>query len=150
MADPMTDIADDIEIRPARLSDSDALFGLLIQFAVSYRPDRAAFDRHLPLLLTSDTAMLRVAVRDGGVIGYLLGFHLLTLYANGPVLEIQELMVDPAHRGQGVGRRLLTSTIEAAWAQGCVEVTVPTRRAGPYYEKLGFVETASYFKLKRG
>jgi GNAT superfamily N-acetyltransferase len=140
---------DSLEIRPARPEDADALFDLLTQFATSYRPDRAAFDAHLPLLIASDTALLRVAAREGQVLGYLLGFQFLTLYANGPLLEVQELMVDPAYRGQGVGRRLLAAAIETAWERGCVEVTVPTRRAGPYYERLGFIETAAYYKLKR-
>lgn len=136
-------------LRPARPSDADDLFALLVQFAVSYEPAREAFDAHLPHLLEADHADLLVALRGEKVIGYILAFRLLTLYANGPITEIQELMVDPQYRGQGVGRELVETIIGRAWAAGSVEVTAPTRRAGDYYAKLGFQETAGYFKRRR-
>jgi GNAT superfamily N-acetyltransferase len=138
----------EVLIRPARPADADALFPLLQQFAMSYRPDRAAFDRHLPLLVAADHADLLVAELDGRPVGYALAFHLLTLYANGVVAELQELMVAPEHRGRGIGRRLVTAIIERARAVGAVEVTVPTRRAAEYYLRLGFEDTATYLKLK--
>jgi GNAT superfamily N-acetyltransferase len=135
-------------VRAARPSDADDLYALLVQFAQSYTPERAAFDRHLPLLLADDGVEPRVAELGGRVIGYALAFRLLTLYANGAILEIQELMVDPAHRGRGIGQRLVEALAEGARTAGCVELTVPTRRAAEYYRKLGFVETALYFKRK--
>jgi GNAT superfamily N-acetyltransferase len=134
------------EIRPAVPADADALFHLLRQFAVSYAPERSAFDRHLPLLLNDDAAQLLVAECDGAVSGYALAFRLRTLYANGPIMELQELMVDPALRRRGIGRKLVEAVVERAWAAGCAEVTVPTRRAAEYYRRLGFVETAVYLK----
>jgi N-acetylglutamate synthase-like GNAT family acetyltransferase len=147
-------------LRPAEPSDADDLFRLLTQFAVSYKPAREAFDRHFPHLLETENADLLVASLDelrpaagtsgaAKVIGYILAFRLLTLYANGPITEIQELMVDPEYRDRGVGRRLVETVVERAWGSGSVEVTVPTRRAGEYYVKLGFVETAGYFKRRR-
>jgi N-acetylglutamate synthase-like GNAT family acetyltransferase len=139
---------DDVLIRPARPSDSGALFPLVEQFATSYRPDRAAFDRHYPRLLAADHADLVVAERDGRVVGYALAFKLLTLYANGIVAELQELMVAPEHRKRGIGRRLVIDIMDRARAAGAVEVTVPTRRARDYYLRLGFEETATYLKRK--
>jgi GNAT superfamily N-acetyltransferase len=139
----------EIRVRPACAADTDALFGLLRQFAVSYSPERSAFDRHLPLLLTDDSAELLVAECDGAVTGYALAFRLLTLYANGPIMELQELMVEPTFRRRGIGRKLVEAVVERAWASGCAEVTVPTRRAVEYYRSLGFVETAAYLKRRR-
>jgi GNAT superfamily N-acetyltransferase len=136
----------EVEIRPAVAADAGTLFHLLTQFALSYSPERSAFDRHLPLLLAGDAAELLIAECDGAVAGYALAFRLLTLYANGPIMELQELMVDPALRRRGIGRKLVEAVIERAWASGCAEVTVPTRRAVGYYRKLGFVETALYLK----
>jgi GNAT superfamily N-acetyltransferase len=142
-------LVDRLLLRRPSPSDADDLFILLTQFAVSYKPERAAFDRHFPQLLAADDAELLVASLDEKVIGYILAFKLLTLYANGPITEIQELMVDPSYRRRGIGRELVEAVVERAWASGSVEVTVPTRRAGKYYMKLGFVETAGYFKRKR-
>jgi GNAT superfamily N-acetyltransferase len=82
----------------------------------------------------------------GRVVGYALAFRLLTLYANGIVVEVQELMMAPEHRRQGIGRRLVESIVERAAAAGAVEVAVPTRRARDFYLPLGFVETATYLK----
>ncbi|MBV9468005.1 MAG: GNAT family N-acetyltransferase [Abitibacteriaceae bacterium] len=135
-------------VRPAQPHDADAIFSLLMQFAMSYQPDRATFDVHFPQLLQSGHATLFVAILNEQVAGYILGFELLTLYANGPIMELQELMVDPQHRSKGFGRALVEAAIEQAKQRHCVEVVVPTRRARDYYVKLGFVETASYFKRK--
>lgn len=135
-------------IRAAKIDDAEAIFDLLTQFAVSYKPNRSTFNEHLPQLIESPTADLLVAVLDEIVVGYALAFRLLTFYANGPITEIQELMVEPQHRGRGIGKRLVETVVESARTNGCCEVTVPTRRARDYYRKLGFEETASYFKRK--
>jgi N-acetylglutamate synthase-like GNAT family acetyltransferase len=140
---------DTLQIRPAEAADADAIFTLLEQFAVSYCPQRPLFDRHLPVLLAAEEAELLVASLDGRVVGYALAFRLLTLYANGPIMELQELMVAPLFRSRRIGRRLVEAIVERAWERGCVEVTVPTRRAVDYYRKLGFIETATYLKRKR-
>src|SRR5439155_19390694 len=121
-------------------------FPLLEQFAMSYRPRRAAFDRHYPLLLGADHVELLVAELDGRIVGYAIAFKLLTLFANGEVVELQELMVDPEYRNQGIGRRLVEEIVERARAGGAIEVTVPTRRAADYYLRLGFAETATCLK----
>jgi GNAT superfamily N-acetyltransferase len=143
-----TSSSPDILIRPASLAEAEAIFPLLQQFATSYQPDRDAFDRHFPLLLQAEHAELLVAEVAGQVVGYALGFKLLTLYANGIVVELQELMVDPEHRRQGIGRRLVEAVVEQARVAGAVEVTVPTRRARDFYLPLGFEETALYLKRR--
>jgi predicted N-acetyltransferase YhbS len=142
---------DRIRIRPADVTDADPVFELLRQFATSYPPCRSVFDQNYERLLaamTYDSTDLLVAEGAGQVIGYVLAARFLVLYANGWVCELQELMVDPAQRGRGVGRRLVGAVIERARAAGAVEVTVPTRRARDYYRKLGFVETAVFLKLE--
>ena len=136
----------DILIRPARLADAEAIFPLLQQFATSYQPDGAAFDRQYPRVLAADHTDLLVADMAGTVVGYALAFRLLTLYANGIVVELQELMVAPEHRRQGIGRRLVEGIVERSRAAGAIEVTVPTRRAHEFYLPLGFEESAAYLK----
>ncbi len=135
-------------VRQALAADAESVFALLVQFAMSYRPRRDAFDEHYPSLLTADHANLMVAEVGARVVGYALAFELLTLYANGVVLELQELMVDPEYRSRGLGEKLVRAVVEHGRATGAVEVVVPTRRARDYYVRLGFEETASYLKLK--
>lgn len=133
-------------IRSARLTDGDRLFLLVEQFATSYRPRRDAFDLHIPQLLSADHVDLIVGELAGEVVGYALAFSLLTLFANGTVVELQELMVAPEHRNKGIGRRLVQEILARAERKGATEVTVPTRRARDYYIGLGFEETATYLK----
>ena len=137
-----------VRIREATLPDAEAIFALVRQFAMSYHPERAAFDRHFPRLLADEHADLVVGETGGQVVGYALAFRLLTLFANGVVVELQELMVAPEHRGRGIGSRLVERIVERAAASGAAEVTVPTRRARDFYLRLGFDETATYLKRR--
>lgn len=140
----------EVVIRTARLADADRLFFLVEQFATSYRPHREAFDRHLPRLLATDNVDLIVGEVEGQVVGYALAFSLLTLFANGTIVELQELMVAPEQRNNGIGSSLIQEILARAERRGAVEVTVPTRRAREYYVRLGFEETATYLKRKLG
>lgn len=138
----------DLNIRPAHAEDANAVFTLLAQFVTSYQPERAAFARNFPKLIASKQSVFLVASVGGQVVGYALGSIALTLYANGPVLELQELMVASEHRKRGIGRRLVVAALEQALSVGCAEATVPTRRARNFYVRLGFEETAVYLKRR--
>jgi predicted N-acetyltransferase YhbS len=135
-----------ITIRDAGPEDGPAVFALLRDFVTSYAPSEEAFARHFPAILAREDADLLVAVRDGAVVGYALAARFPTLYANGPVAFLQELMVDCNHRERGIGRALVTAILDRARAADCAELTLATRRAGDFYRKLGFTESAGYFK----
>lgn len=137
-----------LTVRPAETADADAVFALLRGFAVSYKPDRRAFDANLPELLAGDHQALLVAVEDGRVAGYAMASAPLTLYANGPVAELLELVVDKPLRRRGIGRVLVEAVMTWARERSCAELNVPTRRAGDYYRRLGFEETAAYYRYR--
>lgn len=141
----MDDPADE-SIRRAAHADADAIFDILTGFAVSHSPDRADFDTNYPALIAADNQLVPVAALNGRVVGYVMASRSLTLYANGPVAEIIELAVEPSSRSRGLGKRMVETVIEWARDCGCIEVNVPTRRAGAYYERLGFERTASYYR----
>ncbi len=139
----------DPDIRPALLSDADAVFSLLCKFATSYEPVRPAFDASYARLLEDGSeADLLVSERDGLIVGYVLASDSLTLFANGVVTELIELYVDEGHRRKGIGRELVLQAVARARDRGAVEVTVPTRRAHSFYLRLGFESTAEFFKLQ--
>ena len=137
-----------LHIRPARLDDAAAIFGLTVSLAMSYKPDRTAFDASLPSIIASSDTMLTVAESGGIVAAYALAVRIPTFYANGAIVELVELIVEESRRGEGIGTLLVESMLEWARAGGAVEVTTMTRRARDYYLRLGFEETASYFKRK--
>ena len=56
--------------------------------------------------------------------------------------EIKNMAVDEAHRGRGVGRKLIGAAIELARAQGCSNLVVATATADignlRFYQRAGF------------
>lgn len=140
-----------ISIRQADIHDAEAVFTLLCELSTSCRPDRGVFDGTFERVLASmtydDGVDLLVAEDDGRVVGYALASRSLTFHANGPVAELQEIVVEPRRRGTGVGCRLVAAIAGRAKENGVVELTAPTRRAGDFYRTLGFTESAAYFRL---
>jgi GNAT superfamily N-acetyltransferase len=66
-------------------------------------------------------------------------------------LEIEGVRVAAAHRGAGLGRRMISWAVSEARASGCalVQLTTDKRRedARRFYESLGFAATHEGMKL---
>lgn len=117
----------------------------------------AAEGDHIPLteayaaqyLLSAPGAIL-LAEQDRQVVG-LLSYSLRpNLYHAGLVALIEELVVLPAMRGQGIGGRLLAEALQQIAALGCAEVSVTTMpgNAGAirFYRRHGLVDEAVYLE----
>ncbi len=138
---------DSVEVRPAKTEDADHLWPLVQDFAFSYQPDQPSFERSFGDLLGRSDSLLLVAVsNEGGIVGYLLGSYHGTLFANGPVAWIEELMVSESFRGQGIARKLMSSA--EAWARSVptAYIALASRRAGDFYLKTGYEESATYYR----
>ena len=114
---------------------------------MSYEPDHSAFAPSFAAMIDSQDVALLVADESGKLTGYVMAVEFSTLFANGVVAQIEELFVKEANRCADTGRALVAAVVEWARRCGAVEVTVPTRRAGPYYERLGFKRTAEYYHM---
>ena len=94
----------------------------------------------------SDGAVL-VADDDGDVIGYaysvIAGYDFLAL--RGPAGILHDIIVDPAYRGHGVGRRLLHETLAYLRSRGAPRVVLSTAvQNGPaqrFFASAGFRPT---------
>ncbi|NIH87896.1 GNAT family N-acetyltransferase [Amycolatopsis granulosa] len=138
-----------MRIRPADVTDADAVFTLLGQ-AAEGGADRPVFERNYEQLIaaaTYDDTDFLVADRDGEVVGYVLAARALSLHSGGPVSQLLELVVDTAHRGQGIGGLLVDAVIQRARTAGAVEVSVAVRAARGYYERRGFITSAACLTL---
>jgi ribosomal protein S18 acetylase RimI-like enzyme len=129
-----------ILIRPAAPADLKAigwLGALLVRTHHDFDPDRfiAATPRtehgygsFLGTQLEEPNIIILAAERDGEVIGYTYagveGNDYMSL--RGPAGVLHDIVVDPAHRGQGVGRALLDATLEALEAKGVPRVVLST------------------------
>jgi ribosomal protein S18 acetylase RimI-like enzyme len=114
------------------------------QLSKSPPPDRGA----LEAIVAQPGARLLV-YRDGGEI---LGTLILTLYRipTGQQARIDDVVVDDAARGKGVGEALSRRAIDIAREAGAKNVTLTSRpsreAANRLYQRLGFipVETNVY------
>lgn len=140
-----------VEIRPARASDREAIWPLLEVLAITFQPDRIAFDAAFDALLTAPNTLVLVAeVPELGVVGYLVAYNQMTLLANGPAVWVGELVVDQGVRRTGVGRALMARAEDWSQARGAAQVALATSRAGEFYRTLGYEDSAAYFRKKLG
>jgi ribosomal protein S18 acetylase RimI-like enzyme len=97
--------------------------------------------------LDEPNIIILVAERDEEVVGYTYagveGNDYMAL--RGPAGAIYDIIVDPAHRGQGIGRMLLDATIEALKARGAPRVVLSTAErnaaAQRLFDRAGFRRT---------
>jgi GNAT superfamily N-acetyltransferase len=136
----------DIRIRTALPNDADQLFVLAKEFATSFRPERDAFEMSLNRIAVQDDALLLVAEQSRQLSGYLLGFDHYTLFANGRVSWVEEMMVRHDRRRQRIGARLLREFEEWTRSRESRYVAVATRRAANFYLAEGYEESATYFR----
>ena len=133
-------------IRLVENKDLGAVFELVNEFATSFVPEEDAFRTSFAALSSAANTHFAVAEVQGSVVGYVLAFHHVTFYANGRVAWVEELMVQPAQRKQGIGTALLSSVETWASGQNCKLIAVATRHAAQFYEAIGYQASATYFR----
>jgi ribosomal protein S18 acetylase RimI-like enzyme len=96
--------------------------------------------------IDGDAALL--VAEDGGVVvgyayGHVEGFDYMSL--RGPAGIIEDIIVDPAHRGRGIGAALLDAITEAFESRGAPQVVLSTavqnESAQRLFERAGFRRT---------
>jgi ribosomal protein S18 acetylase RimI-like enzyme len=148
-----------VNIRPAAAADLTAigrLGALLVRTHHDLDPERfmaatarteKSYGSFLGTQIDEPNIVILVAERDGEVIGYTYagveGSDYMSL--RGPAGVVYDLVVDPAHRRQGVGRMLLDATLEILKARGAPRVVLSTaERNGPaqhLFDRAGFRRT---------
>lgn len=125
-------------IRSATPADAAALAALSGQLGYPSTPSQIA--ARLAALAEAGDAV-RVAEVDGQAAGWIHagGRRLLE---SEPYAEIAGLVVDEAHRGQGIGHRLVEAALDWARERGFAEIRVRSNtvrtEAHRFYEGLGF------------
>jgi len=83
-----------------------------------------------------------IAWQDGQAIGLINCFEGFSTFKAQPLLNVHDLVVLPAHRGQGVGQALLSAAQNHARQRGCckltLEVLTGNTRAWRSYQRFGF------------
>ena len=135
--------AEPISIRRAGPEDAAEIARLLHDFNEEYSeptPGVAALTESSRQLL--EQGEMTVLLAGAGPDGIALLRFRPSLWTAGPEAHLQELYVVPSLRGQGIGRALLTATIEAARAAGASGLDLNTGEtdtaARGLYESFGF------------
>ena len=88
--------------------------------------------------LEKENIIVLVAESEGNVVGYTYagveGFDYMAL--RGPAGVLYDIVVDPAFRGQGIGRMLLDATIAALKARGEPRVVLSTAEKNEAAQRL--------------
>ena len=86
------------------------------------------YGSYLGTQLEEPNVVILVAVSESDVIGYTYagveGWDYMAL--RGPAGVLYDIVVDPAHRGQGVGRQLLDATLAVLAERGAPRVVLST------------------------
>jgi len=143
-----------VRIREANENDLSAIRKLTVELIETLHYDKGIeIDRVLENcqdLLTDANSHFLVAEMDRVVVGFINITTRKALLHRGPSGVIDELVVAKTCRGRGIGKRLLSATIEKCRQLGCSEVEVSTEkenaRAIEFYMKCGFNERGLLFE----
>jgi len=119
---------------------------LVADFATSYVPEREVFATSFNDLIARDDTVVLVAEQGGAIGGYLLASIHGTFFANAPVAWVEEVMVEPASRRNGIGAKLMAEAESWARSQGAAYISLATRRAAAFYDALGYEDSAAFFR----
>lgn len=146
-------------IRPAIPTDVPTigrLGALLVREHHDFDPQRfipatlrteSQYGGYLGTQLEEPNIVILVAERDGEVLGYtysgIEGVDYMSL--RGPAGVMYDIVVDPDHRQQGVGRMLVDATLEALKSKGAPRVVLSTAEkngaAQRLFDRAGFRRT---------
>ena len=141
---------DSVTIRPARREDTPAigrLGALLVRLHHEFDPQRfmaatagteQGYGSVLRTQLDEPDVIVLVAEREGQVLGYtyagLEGVDYMSL--RGPAGVLYDIVVDPMHRGHGIGRMLLDATLAALARKGAPRVVLSTAERNETAQRL--------------
>ena len=148
-----------VVIRPATSADLPVigrLGALLVRIHHDFDPKRfiaatpqteRGYASYLGSQLSDTNVVVLVAELDGVVVGYTYagaeGYDYMSL--RGPAGVLYDIVVDPDHRGSGIGRKLLDATFAALGERGAPRVVLSTAErnevAQRLFERAGFRRT---------
>lgn len=136
-------------MRPAGPGDLDRLvrlIGALFAIEADFEPDPARQRRGLEALLADpERCAVLLAEAGGAVAGVVTAQLLVSTAEGGPAVLVEDLVVEEARRGEGLGRALLDAAAAWARARGATRLQLLVDEAnGPaigFYRRLGWRPT---------
>ena len=128
----------------ARLAELSEILG--------YRVASSSLAPRLERLLARVEDAVLVAEAESGVVGWVHGAE-QELLESGRRCEILGLVVDPAYRSHGVGRRLVTAVEQWAANRGLEQMAVRSNvtraESHPFYQRLGYTRAKTQHAYRK-
>jgi GNAT superfamily N-acetyltransferase len=136
-------------ITPATKEDIPQLAGLLhLLFSqeADFKPDAGRQTRGLRQIIESPQSGIILVARSGAkIVGMVTLLFTISTAEGGPVCWLEDMVVHPDQRGNGLGSRLLSAAIDHARRHGFLRITLLTdtgnSAARRFYQRHGFVES---------
>jgi GNAT superfamily N-acetyltransferase len=133
------------QVRAATPADAVVVGRMLADFNREFEAegqDADAFARRFETLLARDDILALLVDAGSDPFGFALVTFRPTPYADGPLVQLEELYVAPERRSQGAGSALLAALMVEARRRGALEVLInvdePDLDARRFYERHGF------------
>jgi len=122
------------------------LLGLLFSQEREFTPDPEKQSEALEAILADRSRGRIFVAREGSeVVGMASLLYTISTAEGGKAALFEDLIVDPKHRGKGIGSKLIEYVIQQARAEGVLRITLLTDlendTALGLYRKLGFVDS---------
>lgn len=137
-----------ITIRPAALTDLDALvalLGILFSIEADFAVDPQRQRQGLQLMLENERGCVLVAVDGGRVVGMCTGQELISTAEGGSALLVEDVVVHGDWQGKGVGRHLMAGLEQWAADKGIKRLQLladlENKPALDFYDRLGWRTT---------
>jgi len=134
-------------VRLATANDHDRVLELVAMLGHVVEVDQEVFTAsYARVIADAPRTIVHVAEVADVVVGYALTTINTLLYTNGPSAQLQEIVVDDAVQATGVGTALVSAVEQACEDHGVTQLTVASRRAGGFYDRLGYTQQAEYMR----
>ncbi|MBK1826731.1 GNAT family N-acetyltransferase [Haloferula rosea] len=149
-------VTDEPRLETATIEDLPALVDLvmeLFRMQGDFNPDAAAQERGLALILEQPSRGRIFVIRNGHrLIGMVNLLFTISTAMGGFVIQMEDVIIHPDHRGQGYGSRLLEHVIEFAEAKDFKRITLLTDKISAesqnFFRKYGF-DYSNMIPMKR-
>ncbi|HPI08385.1 MAG TPA: GNAT family N-acetyltransferase [Saprospiraceae bacterium] len=125
--------------------DMEPLYPLIRQLSPGVPEER--YVHFLDDMLAHGYRMAAV-FEDGACIG-LSGFWVSTKIYSGRYMELDNVVIDAAHRSRGIGKMLYDFLLDIALQEGCeiimLDAYLENEKAHAFYEREGFVKRGYHF-----
>jgi glucosamine-phosphate N-acetyltransferase len=138
-----------LQIRSCNPGDFTSIFVLFGQLWPDLKLDENALHSVYTRALSSGTQHLIVGVLNDRIVGFCSLSVKNNFWKAGCIGNVDELVVDKNHRGQGIGKKLMRRIEEIAISNQCKQIELDSafhrKEAHLFYENIGFKSRAYLF-----